>query len=402
MHIFSAVIGLATTLILAGLIGAGNYGVYAVAMVYANVFAYIACLGFTELIVRTEARDNHDTQRTSNTQRTATILAVATGLILAGFGIAIGTWVVPTAGAHAHWAFVIAMGMVVPIAYQRLRESTLLGRHRPLLSLLPERLVRSTSMLFLVIGLALFANTSLGADHAVAAQGLAYLVSILAAVYLVSKTNPSSSRAIRSQFDATLIKDALPFFLVGLTTLFASRLDIMMLAFLTDAQTVGQYRLAAQVAAVVMMISTVSQAILSPKVSKLSNENRLHELVARLPRLGRALFLAAASLSVAIYFAFQLALPWIGADFANATNALIILLATFSVIAFLCPAVPILLMGGHAKIAAYVNFIAIALNIILNLLLIPPLGGAGAAIATLISLTTLYGLYAYFAWRTSI
>ena len=399
LNIFSAAISLITALMLARFIGAANYGVYAVALVYANVFAFVACLGFPQLIVRTEARRNTDDLEAPSqaAYETATFAASIAGVSLAIVGYALSGWIMPATPPESQWAFAIAMVMVVPMAYQRLREATLLGRHKAIFSMLPERVIRPTAMLVALLTLAYFVDKGLGANHAVAAQGFAYLLSIAGALYLIAITAPSSTRSSGNLFKPELLRDALPFLLVGLTTLLAGRVDIMMLAALTEAETVGQYRLAAQMAAIVMMITTVSQAVLSPKVSKLSHENKLQDLISALPRLGACLCLAAALLSLSVYFAFQLALPWIGSDFSEASPVLAILLTAFTCVAFFCPALPLLIMGGHAKYAAYANGIAIILNVTLNLILIPAFEGTGAAIATGISLVTLYGLYTYFA-----
>ena len=403
LNIFSAAISLITTLILARLVGAANYGIYSVAIVYANVFAFVACLGFPQLIIRTQARAMTSETQTEPraVQKMAMLAAIVTGSGLAIFGLAISDWLLPSSSVPAGWAFVIAMMMVVPMTSQRLREAILLGRHQPILSLLPERLLRPATMLIVVLAFALFAGPDLVATHAIGAQSIAYAVSIVGAFYLVYRTKPASSPETHSwlTFEPHLIKEALPFLFVGLTTLLAGRVDIMMLAALTEAETVGQYRLAAQVAAIVMMITTVSQAVLSPKISKLSHDDQLATLLSRLPKLSATLFIIAALLSTLVYFAFHVILPWLGADFTNAGPVLTILLIAFTGIAFLSPALPLLTMSGHAKYAAAANIIAIALNIILNLILIPTLAGTGAALATALSLVTLCVLYAGFAAR---
>nr|MCH9765869.1 oligosaccharide flippase family protein [Alphaproteobacteria bacterium] len=215
IHIFSAVISLVTTLILARLIGAANYGIYGVALVYANVFAYMSCLGFADLIIRTEARDSD--QKSGNvardTQRTALVATIVAGLVLAGFGLTIGRWLVPAPAPNSAWAFAIGMAMVAPIAYQRLAEATLLGRHQPILSLLPERIIRTIAMLVLVMVLAIFASSSLGANQAVAVQAAAYMLSISGAAFLVFRTTPKHTTPHKSRFQPAPLRDAVPFLL---------------------------------------------------------------------------------------------------------------------------------------------------------------------------------------------
>lgn len=401
LALFSAALSLITTLILAGLIGAANYGIYAVSIVYANVFAFIACLGFPQLIIRAEAckADAPGRIRAATIIKTGTGYALTASCALAVVGLVLAPWILPDSASYGWTAFAVAMVMVIPITFQRLREAILLGRSQPVLSALPERLIRPSMMFLAVCALALFFHDGLTATDAMIAQGLAYVVSIAGAIYLVTRTaSPSDVR--RPPTDALLVKESLPFLLVGMTTLLAGRIDIMMLSMLTDAETVGQYRLAAQVAAVVMMVTTISQSVLSPRISKLSHDNNLGQFVRRLPVFSAGLFFAAALASVVIYLGFGLALPWLGQDFTDASPSLAVLLTAFTVTAGLSPALPLLTMTGNASKAALANVISIGINVTFNVLLIPPFGGLGAAIAMAISLISLYVFYAVLALQS--
>lgn len=401
LNIFSAVVSLISTLILARVVGAANFGVYAVAIVYANVFAFVACLGFPQLIVRTQARATTSQTRVASraVQETALAYAIVAGSVLAVIGVALSDRLLPASSPKSSWVFIVAMAMVIPIASQRLGEAILLGRHQPILSLLPERLFRSTAMLIAVLVIVWIAGNGLGATHAISMQAVAYTVSIASVFYLIARTGHAQPRTNHYSvaLDPKLVKEALPYLVVGLTTLLAGRVDIMMLAALSDAETVGKYRLAAQIAAITLMISMVSQAVLSPKISKLSHDNELHTLLARLPLLSTTLVVIAGLLSLTVFVGFQFVVPWIGNEFADASPILAILLLGFTIIAFLSPALPLLTMSGRAKFAAVANVIAIAINILFNFILIPHFGGLGAAIATAMSLVTLYVLYACFA-----
>lgn len=402
MTLFSASIGLITTLLLARLIGAENYGIYAVAIVYVNIFAYIACLGFTHVIVRRQAQSTSadDVTQIQTVHRMATITAVIVGVCLAAIGWVLRDVILPTSNAGAQAVFLIAMGTVVPVAFLRLREAILLGCHQPILSVFPERIVRPALMLIAVLVIALLAGGQMSAYHAICAQVTAYVATIASAIYLVHRCAPAD-KDVRAAIDLSLFKEAVPFFFVGLTTLLAGRVDVMMLAGMTDAETVGQYRLAAQIAAIVMMLTTVSQTVLSPKVSKLSHQNDLEQLIHKLPKLAVVLFVITALFSTCVYMAFQFALPWIGTDFSKSLSPLAVLLIAFTAITVLSPALPMLTMTGNARYAAYANVTSIALNVALNLVLIPQFGGTGAALSTAISIVVLYVLYTCFALRVS-
>ena len=401
LNLWAALIGLITALLLAALIGPEGYGIYAVAMVYANIFAYIACLGFPNLVIRSEANrgaggSEADPDAVLFTANSVTLVA---GALLAVIGYAASGWIVPSASDSAWTAFGLAMLLVVPIALQRHREAVLLGRNLGVLSLLPERLLRPLLMVVSIAALWFVAGVNVDASVAVGVQLLSYLACLAFLFLLVRWTRPHNGAVAKPRLgwpsaDWGLIRQAAPLLLVGLTTLFATRLDIMMLAWLSNMTEVGTYRLASQIAAVVMMISTVAQALLHPRVARARAEKRLEALTAKLPMVGLALGISAVGLSLTLAVGFELVLHWLGDDYTAAYPPLLILLATYSVVAFLCPALSLLLMGGAPHLLATANVAALLLNGVLNSLLIPHLAGTGAAIATLTSLITLYILYA--------
>lgn len=400
LNMFSAAAGMVTTLILAKVLGAANYGVYAVVIVYANIFAFAACLGFPQLIVRTRGRYKKDADQTAlkSIYATATLCTVIAAGLLAIAGSYMQNLLLPVTSSEPGWAMMIAMALVVPIALQRLNEARLLGCHQPILSALPERALRPAAMMVAVIVVVFILPHSVRAHHAALAQAFAIVLALVATVYFLRRIEPTAPPAIGT-FDISLLRDSLPLLFVGMTTLLAGRIDIIMLSALTDAQAVGQYRLAYQIASLVLMVTTVSQAVLSPRLSRQHGDGTLAAWSSRLPKISAVLFTAALTVAIGVYAAFQVALPWIGADFANADTVLIILLAAFAISAAFAPALPMLTMTGNARYAAIANVGSLVLNTALNFVLIPQFGGTGAAISTAVSLIVLCALYSSYARR---
>lgn len=395
LHIFSAVSGLALMLLLAGLLGPVGYGIYAVAMVYANVFGYVACLGFGHLLVKTEAGKTAggDPNASAAARRTAFAVTLLAGAGLAISGTYFHPWLAPSIPASGHLAFALAMVMVVPIAIQRLNEAILLGRHQAVHSLLPERLIRPSAMLLIVGCLWLVMRDTIDASVAVGVQLFVYGLSVAWVFQQVRKTDGRTTASPRgpalAHLDFRLLRQSLPFLSIGLTTLLATQLDTLMLARLSDITEVGFYRLAAQIAAVVLMVSIIGQTLLHPRIAKAAAEGRLASVGGRLPHLGLALGVTAIGVSLTAALAFEISLAWIGEPFQSSREPLFLLLLAYAFTAFLSPAQAVLMMGGGAKTIAAVNLLSLALNGILNWLLIPEWGGVGAAMATLISLVLL-------------
>jgi len=159
---------------------------------------------------------------------------------------------------------------------------------------------------------------------------------------------------------------------------------------------VGIYRVALQLASLGVFVALALQNVLYPKFS-LWNEEKRHDLIVR--SLGRA-----------YTYSLVLALPaciggWImgetlmyylyGEVFTPGTIALVILLAVHVVYIFVYLQMMCLGALDHPRESFRVTAVAAAVNIVLDLILIPFAGISGAAAATLLT----FVLYAVLGYR---
>lgn len=394
LHIVSSVLGLLTAIVLAHLLGASEYGIYSLAMIYANLLGLVACLGFPQLIVRYVAQwaPRAEWGAISRLVRTALVTTVVAAAVLAGAGVLAAPHVVGSSETGAIMAFAAAMTLVLLIGVQRIGETALLGFERPLDSLLPERLLRPAAFLVLVVLLALLAEKSIGASGAVGAHIAAYLVSLAGVLYLIRWRTPSGWWRVPAAFEPLYLKEAAPLLAAGLMTILSTRFDVMMLGWLAESEVVGQYRFASQLASLALIIAVVGQANISPAISRHHSEQRLADLRPLLRRLAFCAGLAALTLAGIFAVAFDALIPLVGASFAPAKGPLIVLMAGYALTAALFYALPLLTMTGHASDVAFANGLAILCNAALAVLLVPAYGADGAALATFISLAVLNGL----------
>lgn len=395
LHIVSTVISLATAVLLARLLGASGYGVYSLAMVYANLLGLVACLGFPQLIVRHVARlsASESWNAMAELMRTSLFVTLASALVLSGAVILVLPHMMGGDTAIDRGAVLLVLLLILPIALQRLGESSLLGLDHPVQGLVPERVVRPVLLLILVAGLAWTMSTPLAPQNALAAHLAAYGVSLAAVIWLVMRRSP----APWWRFPATLapehVREAFPLLAAGLMTLLSTRLDIIMLGWLSEPEDVGQYRLASQLASLPLMIAATAQAVASPSISRYFSEQRLHELKPTLLKLAAGTGLATLAISALVLPVSRLLLPHLGSSFAEAESVLLILMLAYALVAVLFFALPLLTMTGHAGSVAIANGAAILVNVVLNVLLIPRYGAEGTAAATLVSFAVLYGLH---------
>jgi len=167
-----------------------------------------------------------------------------------------------------------------------------------------------------------------------------------------------------------------------------SRLDIWLLgAAMTDSD-VGIYSMAASIADGVSQVPIVLQVNVNPQIAADIAGGRLDD-VALLARRSRRWFVpgmvGVCGLAALI---FPFAIPWItgNAAFERGAISFALLMSGLAVASPWLPFNQVLLMGGKPGWHTIYIVIAVGTNVVLNLVLIPVMGLAGAALATAIAL----------------
>ncbi|MGJ8539708.1 flippase [Heyndrickxia coagulans] len=172
-----------------------------------------------------------------------------------------------------------------------------------------------------------------------------------------------------------------------------SNFDVVMIGFLKGDNVVGMYNAALKIKNIVLSTSTAITAVIIPRMSTYYQNNDINKF--------RELGLK--SLMVSTIFAFPLAtfilinssdvLSFIsGSSYIPASNTLrILMLCTYALIITNLFGVQFLIPMGMESRYSQSVFIGLFINIILNFLLIPSFGSAGAAVGTLV--TEIFNVY---------
>ena len=163
--------------------------------------------------------------------------------------------------------------------------------------------------------------------------------------------------------------------------------DVVLIGYYLSNADVGIYRVALQLASLGVFVALALQNVLYPRFSRWNEEGKQE--------------LMEASLSRAYTYSLVLALPfcvggWLlgdkllyylyGAEFSSGTIALFVLLPLYVVYIFLYLQMMTLNALNHPKDSFWTTAVAVVVNVVLNILLIPMIGINGAAVATLISI----------------
>jgi len=190
----------------------------------------------------------------------------------------------------------------------------------------------------------------------------------------------------------TLLKGSWPFFVTTLFVMLYARLDIVMLSFFRPESEVGYYNAAYKVMEGLGLLSASFVTAIYPVLSRLfvDRPDRLREVYHQSLRYLVAFVLPAATGLALI--ADDLMPLLFGASFAPAATALAILVWGQALDGINPLLSQTLRATDRERSVAVITGIGAAINLVANLILIPPYGLYGAAIATVLSCGILLGI----------
>jgi O-antigen/teichoic acid export membrane protein len=396
----NAAIAFGLTVMLARSLGAEGYGIYAYTVALVVLMSIPAEGGLPILVVRetaaAQARDDWGGVR--GMWQWAAGAALAVSLIVALISAPVA-WLLREHFSRIELtAFALALALVPMIVLANLAGAALRGLHRVILGQLPELVLRPAALLVAIAVFLLLVPEAMRADIAVALHTTAALVALIATAVLLQRLWPPQLRAAPPPRYATRrwLTSALPLTLVSAMQVIHQNTDLVMLGFFRPSSDVGIYRVAAQAALVIGFGLNAVNLVVAPRFARhyaRGEMQALQRVATRSARLVLALtlpivliFVLVAGPIIALVF---------GEEYRGGETALAILAigqlanAGFGSVGFL------LNMTGHERDTACGMGIAVVVNALLNLALIPFFGLEGAATATAVTLV----LWNVLLWR---
>ncbi len=233
---------------------------------------------------------------------------------------------------------------------------------------------------------------------------LAIMAMPFIAFYLLEKNvyNILNSKVKAVSVNRELIAFSLPLILADVASLIMGWTDTLMLGYFSTATDVGIYNVALPTATLLMNVVVAFSMITLPVASELYAQNDTGGLKRIYSVVTKWVFLI--TLPITVYM-IALSGPIIrvlfGSEYAYGSLALSILAVGFFIDASTGPVGPIIQTYGRTKVIMKCALIGAAINIILNVYLIPVYGIKGAAIATAstyISINIIYMIFVYYAY----
>lgn len=247
-----------------------------------------------------------------------------------------------------------------------------------------------------VAGLATVVWLGLGLDGLLAAQALVMVATVPLAIYAVRK---DITRRVDFSTVQKLVRFGYPFIYAGLAFWLFGSMDRWLLAGMSTIEEVGVFSVAHRFASVILFVSMAFGQAWSPLAIKIRTDHPqtyrslyvdiLIALLCAMLLLGGGIALFASEI-----VAWLMPVEYHGAGVVLAALALgLVLQSTMQVTALGIS------LESKTYLFARLSWMAAALNLILNLAMIPALGALGAAVATSLCYLFLTSTYLYYTQR---
>lgn len=390
-------------IILARMLGPEALGVYAFTMAMVNLLVIGVQCGFPAFLVR-EVAVSRAQDAYSGLKRllfgSGQIVLIAS-LLLFGTGI-VGIWGFDITIKGISPAVSLMGLLLVPLlALTATGAGAIRGLGHVIEGQIPSEVVRP--FLFLMLLLVIYAaEIALTPEQALLVHGFAATVALLLAGFILLQRLPASVRqATAADIPVTeLLRQSFPFLLLAGAQVLNYQTDVLMLGFLASAEDVGQYRVSVEfssgVGAVLVAISTA----IAPMLARLHAKGDLDGLQSIMINAHRA-GLAITILLSALFFLYGEAIIsfFFGNAYLPALEPLMVLLLGRIIYAINVHSGVALSMFGFAWIAMWLTGISVALNVAMNLVLVPVYGTVGAATATSVTMVLVTIAGQIWLWR---
>jgi O-antigen/teichoic acid export membrane protein len=376
---------LITSMLLARLLGANGYGVYASAMALVLLLNVPAAMGLPTLVIRLFA--TYRVQQQWSLMRGLLIRAnqvvLILTLIIAGIG-ALVVWIFSehfgTANTSTLWW---AMALLPLTALNALRSAGLRGLHHVVLGQLPESLIMPGVFLGLVLVWHLM-GLDLDPAEAVALRVVATVPAFAIGAYFLFQAMPKQARqAVPHYQSQAWARSAMPLLFLGGMSFINTQTDILMLASISGSESAGIYQAAVRSAEFVAFSLIIVNMAIQPTLSRLYASGDLERLQRVITASARATLLFAFPVAlVMVVFAKPIMVMVFGQEFETGAICLIILSSAQVINAAMGSVGQILNMTGYEKDAAQGMAIGAIANVLLNAMFIPLWDITGAAVAT--------------------
>ena len=402
VNVLAIVVALLAQLVLARTLGVEGYGIYAYVLGWVNFLIVPAMLGMNTAQLRYVAayRAREEWGLLRGVMAFADRVVVAGGLVCCLIAILV-VWLISDRLAPAlAQTFYVGLLMMPPLALMKARAATVRALGRVVAALAPDMLARQLVILIGVGALVVLLPGLVGPVTATAVAMAAALFSLGLVSHTQSRIRPSPAREAEPlQRRREWLTTSIPLLFIASANIVNAQAGLLMLGWLSDTTDAGIYAIASRLGGFVHFPLAIVSLVFAPTISHLYAKDE-HATLQR-TATATACWTTAGALMVGLplFIVPGFVLSLFGEAFAAGETPLRILVIGGLVHAMTGSVGPIMSMTGLERQATVITAGAATLNVLLNLVLIPPFGIAGAATARMVSLVILNLAAVVVVWR---
>lgn len=400
--IYGTGVGLAycSQLLIARFVGVDAYGIYAYAMAWVTLLAYLSALGFDVALLRFlpayEAQSAWPLFR--GVIRYAERRAIAVGIVVVLAGACL--ILLRDLPSQLRNTFLVGLLLVPVLALLWIRGSIVRAFGGVLWAVAPNRVMRDGILVTLVAFASLGLGLSLDAATVMMATLTGAIIALLFATLGMRRLRPHAMSDVAPAYDARIWRRAiLPLVIMAATEALLNRTGTILLGWFGDTRTAGIYSLAFNIAFVVGLPRVAINTLFAPTISSLYARNEQAMLQKLVTTTALWTLIAAGSIGVVLFVLAEPLFSWFGKGYEAGVPALRILLIGQVLIAAAGSQLHVMTMTGHERSAAVLLVACTAGNMAASAALISVFGLAGAAIGTAATLVVWNLAMALFLWR---
>lgn len=400
----SVVIAFVTSVFLARTLGPDQYGIYAFVMALISILLMAVQVGLPTINLRETAVANskRDWGSLIGIWRWSSMIAAAGSVIILAATLLLVFLFPNVLEPSKRTALLYALPLVPLLAFTEICVTALRGLKWLVMGSIPGSLLRPLIFLLLLVALDQSGQLEASAETATLANTIGGVCILVFAITSLLVLRPKEVRepVVPVYQNRRWLNSIIPLTLiVGLQTI-NHNTDIVMLGSMAGDTDVGAYRVALSIATVAVFGLVVIDTVLQPRIAESHAKGDTSELQRIVSKAALFSFLTTIPALLVIVLFGQFLLPLIyGPGYGSAFAPLLILILAQSINAFFGPVGSVLSMTGFERSSLLGLAIAAAVNVTLNVILIPPFGVVGAATATGLSIVTWNVLFCFFAFR---
>ncbi|MBZ9736271.1 lipopolysaccharide biosynthesis protein [Mesorhizobium sp. CA18] len=400
IRIVSAFIAFVSQVLMARWMGSFEYGISVLVWVTMVIVGNLACLGFHTSVIRfiPEYRERGMLAELRGIVQASRLFVLVASTLVAGLG-ALGVWLASDWIENYYVVpFILGVICLPMIALGDLLQGLARANSWALLALSPTYLVRPVLILAfmaLMLGLHYVPDAKTAIFASIAATYVTTLGQLMAVTSRMEKKIPAGPMAVHF---GQWILVSLPIFLVEGFFFLLTNADVLMVGAYLDPNDVAVYFATVKTLALVHFVYFAVKAGVAQRYAQFTH-GEPHRLAAFARETVSWTFWPSLLMALMVLALGEPMLVLFGPEFAAGYPLLFLLVLGVVARAAVGPCESLLTMSGNQNICAAVYAMTLALNIGLNVILIPLFGLWGAAIATSLAMVFEASALSFTVWR---